>query len=50
VGVADRLLASSGSIPKFASARGTSRCELRNLTTTSNSIILAPLLKPDVRD
>ena len=35
---------------KFASARGTSRCELRNPRTTSKSIILASLLKPDVRD
>ena len=35
---------------KFASARGTSRCELRNPRTTSKSIILVSLLKPDVRD
>ena len=35
---------------KFASARGTSRCELRNPRTTRKSIILVSLLKPDVRD
>jgi hypothetical protein len=30
----------SGPIPKFASARVTFRCELRNLRTTSNFMIL----------
>jgi hypothetical protein len=32
--------ATSGPIPKFASARVTFRCELRNLRTTSNFMIL----------
>jgi hypothetical protein len=32
-------MASSGPIPKFATTRGTVRCELRNLRTTSNSMI-----------
>src|SRR6516162_7698427 len=36
----------SGPIPKFVSTRGTFRYELRNLRTTSNSIILVPLLNP----
>ncbi len=31
--------APSGPIPKFATTRGTFRCELRNLRTTSNSMI-----------
>jgi len=30
----------SGPIPKFASSRVTFRCELRNLRTTSNFMIL----------
>ena len=33
----------SGPIPKFASARVTFRCELRNLRTTSNFMILVRL-------
>jgi hypothetical protein len=33
----------SGPIPKFVSTRGTFRYELRNLRTTSNSMILVPL-------
>ena len=33
-------------IPKFVSARGTFGDELRNLRTTSNSMILVPLLNP----
>ena len=36
----------SGPIPKFVSTRGTLRYELRNPRTTSNSMILAPLLNP----
>jgi hypothetical protein len=39
-------LEASGPIPKFVSARGTFRYELRNLRTTSNSMILVPLLNP----
>src|ERR1043166_9728987 len=33
-------------IPKFANARGTLSCELRNHRDTSNSMILVPLLNP----
>ena len=36
----------SGPIPKFASTLGKFRCELRKLRTTSNSMILVPLLNP----
>src|SRR5437588_12374018 len=36
----------SGPIPKFVSYRGTLVYELRNLRTTSNSMILVPLLNP----
>ncbi len=36
----------SGPIPKFVSTRGTFRYELRNLRTTSNSMILVPPLNP----
>src|SRR5207248_3471544 len=36
----------SGPIPKFVSYCGTLVYELRNLRTTSNSIILVPLLNP----
>ena len=35
-----KLVPASGPIPKFASARVTFRCELRNLRTTSNFMIL----------
>src|SRR5437899_2498091 len=38
--------ATSGPIPKFVSTRSTFRYELRNLRTTSNSMILVPLLNP----
>ncbi len=31
-------------IPKFATTRGTFRCELRNLRTTSNSMISSAVL------
>src|SRR5205085_10472480 len=41
-----QLCNSSGPIPKFVSYRGTLVYELRNLRTTSNSIILVPLLNP----
>jgi hypothetical protein len=34
----------SGPIPKFATTRGTFRCELRNLRTTSNSMISSAVL------
>jgi hypothetical protein len=37
-GTADKF--TSGPIPKFACARVTFRCELRNLRTTSNFLIL----------
>ena len=40
----------SGPIPKFVSARGTLGYELRNLRTTSNSMVLVPLFEPEVRD
>src|SRR5215831_21097892 len=36
--------ATSGPIPKLVSTRGTFRYELRNLRTTSNSMILVPFL------
>ena len=36
----------SGPIPKFVSTRGAFRYELRNLRTTSNSMMLVPLLNP----
>ena len=36
----------SGPIPKFVRTRGAFRYELRNLGTTSNSMILVPLLNP----
>jgi len=38
--------ATSGPIPKVVSTRSTLRYELRNLRTTSNSMILVPLLNP----
>ena len=41
--VADVTGCTSGPIPKFASLCGTLVCELRNLRTTSNSMILVPL-------
>src|ERR1700682_5809823 len=34
----------SGPIPKFATTRGTFSCELRNLRTTSNSMISSAVL------
>jgi hypothetical protein len=40
------MSSTSGPIPKFVSTRGTFRYELRNLRTTSNSMILVPLLNP----
>ena len=40
----------SGPIPKFVSYRGTLVYELRNLRTTSNSMILVPLLNPKFAD
>src|SRR5438067_10215803 len=43
-GVHGRL--SSGPIPKFVSSCGTLVYELRNPRTTSNSMILVPLLNP----
>ena len=40
VGLMPRSRRTSGPIPKFASAPVTFRCELRNLRTTSNFMIL----------
>src|SRR5712691_4961542 len=37
-------------IPKFARARGTISCELRNQRDTSNSMILVPLFESEVRN
>ncbi len=39
-----RKRGTSGPIPKFATTRGTFRCELRNLRTTSNSMISSAVL------
>src|SRR5262245_47394352 len=40
----------SGPIPKFVTTCSTLKYELRNLRTTSNSMILVPLFEPEVRD